>query len=100
MSSFDTLGDGTYTIIVDGIDDEIARIFIEKDGEEIGDLTVPADTIPEEGRQPDAILHIEITDGNLTSIEYDPAETETRKSAAQNRFDNLSERPPSAEDQN
>lgn len=91
--------DGTYTGVVDAIEDGIARLFLEQDGEEVADTTIAADRLPEEGRHQDAILTVTIADGEVQDMEYDPEATESRKEAAQRRFDRLSERPPAENDE-
>lgn len=92
MSGFETLADGTYTVVVDAIEDDRARLFLEQAGEEVGDAVVSADRLPEDGRHADAILVATITDGALVEARYRPDETTERASAAQRRFDALSDR--------
>lgn len=89
------LADGTYTAVVDAIEDGLATVFFESDGEETGNAVVDADRLPEAGRHADAILDVEIEDGSIATATYDPERTETRSEAAQDRFDRLSNRPPS-----
>ena len=69
-------------------------MFFEQDGEEVGDAVLDADTLPTEARHADAILSVDVADGTLTQVTYEPDQTDSRKQAAQDRFDRLSSRPP------
>ncbi|QKY17510.1 DUF3006 family protein [Halorubrum sp. CBA1229] len=93
MSRID-LADGTYTAVVDAIEDGLATVFFERDGDDVGDAVLDADRLPDEGRHADAILDVRIEDGSIATATYDPDLTESRSEAAQDRFDRLSERPP------
>jgi hypothetical protein len=88
------LSDGAYTAVVDSIEDGLATVFFESDGDEVGNAVVDAETLPEAGRRADAILAIEIADGSIATATYDPDRTADRSDAAQHRFDRLSRRPP------
>lgn len=90
--------DGSYTAVVDVIEDGLATVFFEQDGEEVGDAILEASALPESGRHADAILSVQIVDGEAVDWDYEPETTETRQTAAQNRFDRLSSRPPSDEE--
>lgn len=92
------LADGTYTAVVDSIEDGLATVFFEQDGEEIGDALLDAGELPEDGRHADAILSVSVADEAALEWEYRAAETERRTEAAQSRFDRLSKRPPSDEE--
>lgn len=98
MTGLDHLTNGEYTVVVDTIEDGLATVFFEQDGEEVGDAVLDADTLPVEARRADAILTVEVTDGTLTQLTHDPSRTESRKQAAQDRFDRLSSRPPRDDD--
>jgi hypothetical protein len=98
MTGLDDLTDGEYTVVVDTIEDGLATVFFEQDGEEVGDAVLDADTLPTEARHADAILTVDVTDGTLTQITYEPDRTDSRKQAAQDRFDRLSSRPPRDDD--
>jgi len=91
-------GDGTYTAVLDRFeadedDRRLAVLLLEADGEQVGDLVVPAGTLPDAARHQDAVLAVEIADGSLQSATYRAAETERRSADAQSRFDRLSRRP-------
>ncbi|WP_311174129.1 DUF3006 family protein [Halobellus ordinarius] len=98
MTGLNELRDGEYTAVVDTIDDGLATVFFEQDGEEVGSATIDADTLPVEARHADAILTVDITDTEITRLKYEPDRTEDRNQAAQDRFDRLSSRPPRDDD--
>jgi hypothetical protein len=92
------LPDGEYTAVVDNVEDGLATVFFERDGEEVGDALLEASRLPSDARHADAILSVTLCGGSVESASYDPERTETRSDAAQDRFDRLSRRPPSDED--
>ena len=98
MTEIDDLADGEYTAVVDAIEDGLATVFFEQDGEEVGSAVIDAKTLPVDARHADAILTVKIADGDLSRLSYDPDRTETRKQSAQDRFDRLSSRPPRGDD--
>lgn len=87
--------DGTYTAVVDSIEDGFATVFVERDGEDVASETLDVSRLPEAGRHADAILSVTVRDGEIAEWSYDPETTDDRKQAAQDRFDRLSSRPPS-----
>jgi hypothetical protein len=89
--------DGTYTAVVDRFEDDLAVLLLEDDGETVGEVAVDAGRLPEDGRHVDAVLVVELADGDLVDVTYDAAETVDRAEAAQSRFDELSGRPPSTD---
>lgn len=93
------LPDGTYTAVVDSIEDGLATVFFEADGAEVENAVIDATTLPKAGRHADAILSVTVVDNALVEWEYDAARTEAQRERAQNRFDRLSERPPSDDDE-
>lgn len=94
-----SLPDGTYTAVVDTIEDGNATVFFERDGEDIGDALLDPSDLPADARHADAILDITIRDKQIESATYAPERTKTRQRSAQDRFDRLSERPPSDDDE-
>ncbi|MFO8115499.1 MAG: DUF3006 family protein [Halorubrum sp.] len=92
------LPDGEYTAVVDNVEDGLATVFFERDGEEVGDALLEASRLPSDARHADAVLSVTLSDGSVESASYEPERTETRSAAAQDRFDRLSRRPPSDED--
>jgi hypothetical protein len=89
------LDDGTYTAVVDSIEDELATIFYEHDGEDVASELREATELPEDGRHADALFSVEVSDSEVVNWAYEPERTQDRQDAAQNRFDQLSSRPPS-----
>ncbi|MEF8857223.1 MAG: DUF3006 family protein [Haloplanus sp.] len=98
MTDVDVLDDGCYTAVVDSVEDGFATVFFERDGEDVGNAVLDASTLPEDARHDDAILRVTITDGELSEAVYDPERTGDRAARAQDRFERLSERPPSDSD--
>ncbi|OSO90588.1 hypothetical protein B9H04_16875 [Halorubrum ezzemoulense DSM 17463] len=98
MTDLAALDDGEYTAVVDSIEDGLATVFFERDGEEVGNAVLEADRLPEDGKHADAILTVTVVDGDLETVQYEPEQTTERADAAQNRFDRLSKRPPSEDD--
>ncbi len=85
--------EGTYTAVVDRIEDTLATLEVSAD-DDLYNLVVGEEELPEKGRHPDAVLRVTLVDDELVDAEYQPEETERRQQQAQNRFDRLSKRPP------
>ena len=92
------LPNGEYTAVVDTIEDGLATVFFERDGEDVGNAVLDALEIPPDAQHADAILSVTLRDGDIESASYNPDATETRAEAAQDRFVRLSERPPADDD--
>ncbi|GAB7008710.1 DUF3006 domain-containing protein [Halorubrum trueperi] len=92
------LSDGEYTAVVDTVEDGLATVFFERDGEEVGNAVLEASRLPSNAQHADAILSVTLSGGHLESASYEPERTATRREASQDRFDRLSKRPPSDED--
>jgi len=92
------LPDGEYTAVVDNVEDGLATVFFERDGDEVGNAVLDASRLPPEGRRADAVLSVTLDGGRIGSASYQPERTERRGEAAQDRFDRLSERPPADEE--
>ncbi|CCQ34989.1 hypothetical protein HLRTI_003108 [Halorhabdus tiamatea SARL4B] len=90
--------DGTFTGVVDRFEADRAVVLLEADGETIDEIVLDKDRLPEDGRHVDAVLTIELEDGGIQEIAYEADETESRSERAQRRFDSLSQRPPTSED--
>jgi len=93
------LPDGSYTAVVDAIEDGLATVFFEQDGVEKGNAVLDAEVLPDSGQHADAILSVTIEDGTIQTASYEPEQTADRQATAQDRFDSLSERPPSKDEQ-
>jgi hypothetical protein len=85
--------DGTYTAVVDRIEDGLAALEVMRD-ERRHELLVQLGELPSEARKADAVLKIEIRSGDIVEVQYDPESTDDRKERAQSRFDRLSQRAP------
>lgn len=60
MTEADAFAPGTYTAVIDHIGDGLAAVFFEQGGEEVGDTTVAASLLPEDGRHADARLSVSV----------------------------------------
>jgi hypothetical protein len=85
--------DGTYTAVLDEIEESLARLELEGADGELHELVLDLAALPAAGRDRGAVLTIEYVDGEVVDAEYDPDATEQRSEAAQDRFDRLSRRP-------
>jgi hypothetical protein len=61
------------------------------------ELTIDATALPEAARRADAVVQIELEEGDIVEVEYLLEETERREERAQSRFDRLSRRPPNGD---
>ncbi|MFB6164347.1 MAG: DUF3006 domain-containing protein [Haloarculaceae archaeon] len=93
-----SLPDGTYVAVLDCFEGDRAILLLEDGDALVGELVVETAELPPDGRHVDAVFTVALADGNPDAIDYDPAETDRRAADAQSRFDRLSERPPSDED--
>lgn len=84
--------DGTYTAVVDRIEDGLATLELADDGDRY-ELVVDPEELPDPACHADAVLHVAVDDGDLVDATYDDAETEARRERSQSRFDRLSRRP-------
>jgi len=90
--------DGTFTGVVDRFEADQAVVLLEADGETIDEIVLDIGRLPEDGRHVDAVLTIELEDGGVQDIAYEAGETESCSERPQRRFDALSQRPPTSED--
>ena len=87
------LPDGTYTAIVDRIEDGIATLEVDaEDG--LAAIEIEVAELPSEARTADAVLDITVADSTLADVTHEPDETADRASEAQRRFDRISKRSP------
>jgi hypothetical protein len=92
--------DGTYTAIVDRIEDgpdgeALAVLLLEVDGDPFDQLVVPVGDLPAPARAVDAVVEAILEDGELADATHRSDESRERVDRAQSRFDRLSRRPPS-----
>lgn len=92
------LPDGTYTAVIDSIEDGYATVFFERDGDEVGNAIIAAGQFPEDAQHVDAVLTVTLSEGEIEEATYESEKTTERSSAAQDRFDRLSKRPLSDDD--
>ncbi|RLM48095.1 MULTISPECIES: DUF3006 domain-containing protein [unclassified Haloarcula] len=85
--------DGTYTAVVDRIEEGIATLELEAE-DDLYALDIEAAELPAEARTADAVLEVTVADAALADVTYEADETVDRASEAQRRFDRLSKRPP------
>jgi len=90
--------DGAYTAVVDRFEGDQAVLLLEADGETVRERALDSGRLPPDARHVDAVLRVEVRDGDVVDLSYQPAESERRSERAQRRFDDLSSRPPSADD--
>ena len=86
------------TGVIDRFEADLAVILLEEDGAVVDEKVVERDELPSEADHADAVLDVELTDGEITELSYDRDETVRRKDRAQSRFDRLAERPPNEND--
>lgn len=85
--------DGTYTGVVDRVEDgQTAVILIEEDGDVIEQFDVPVDRLPEPAQECGGVVSVTIENEELVDIAYRAEETRERRSAMQDRLDRLSKR--------
>jgi len=75
MTGVDALEDGRYTAVVDSIEDGLATVFFEEDGEEMGNAVVDSSVLPTEAQHADAMLEVTVEDGDILDTTYDPEAT-------------------------
>jgi len=86
--------DGTYTAVVDRIEagpdgGDLAVLVCERDGETAGDVVVERSALPEGGRHVDAVLSVEVADGDLVAAADRPRETERRARSTRAELDEM-----------
>lgn len=84
--------EGTYKAVVDNVEDEIARIFIEEDGKDVGCLHINENDIPLKTVSQDSIYEIHISSEEITGWKFLQEETHNRKERMRQKFDDLSSR--------
>ncbi|WP_336000158.1 DUF3006 domain-containing protein [Halorientalis halophila] len=92
------IDDGTHTAVLDRFEDELAVLLVEGEEDLVGELVVDQKELPEDGQHVDAVFTVEIATGELSAATYQAAETNDRTDESQSRFDRLSQRPPSDDD--
>lgn len=85
--------DGRYRAVLDRIEDGVAVLLVEEAGEVVDEAHVDPEELPA-GVDEGAVLRATYDGGNLRRLVFEPEETARRRSELQERFDDLSERPP------
>ena len=93
------VADGTYTAVLDRIEDDLAVLEVSDDEGDTHELVVDVAALPADGRQPDAVFEVRVTDGELREATYDESRSESRREAAQDRFDRLTSQPDADENE-
>jgi len=86
--------DGTYTAVLDRVEagpdgEDLAVLVCERGDEAVGQVVVPLGDLPDGARHVDAVLAVEVADGELVAAADRPAETERRARSAQDELDGL-----------
>lgn len=80
---------GEFSGVVDRIVDKETAIVLVEDGETQAELTLPVEELPERATE-GAVLHLVLSDGDLTDVDYRDEETDSRGERLEKRLDNLS----------
>ena len=88
-----------FTGVIDRFEGDLAVILLEADGEVVDEKVLERDEFPDDGAHADAILDVELIDGEITDLSYDREKTVQRKDRAQSRFDRLAKRLPKDSDE-
>jgi len=84
--------DGEYRAVLDRIEDGLATLILERDGEAVGQVLVAPERLPADARHADAVVTVAVEDGALVACRYENEETERRHERVQSRFDRLARR--------
>ncbi|WP_332899006.1 DUF3006 domain-containing protein [Haladaptatus sp. CMSO5] len=90
--------DGTYTAVIDRIEDGHAVLLIEEAGKDVDELVLHESKLPFEMREANLVVHIVLEGGTVTSVKADREATDERMEDAQSRFDRLAQRPPESKE--
>lgn len=85
------LPDGEYTAVVDRFEDDLAVLEVAVD-DDLRQLVVDRAELPEAGRHADAVLTVTVASDELVEAVFDAEETSARKQSAQSRFNRMSRR--------
>ena len=83
--------EGGYTATVDRIEEGLAVLLVEADGETVAERHLEAADLPA-GAGEGAVLEVAFDDGDLVDLGYRPEETGDRRERAREKFDRLSRR--------
>lgn len=85
--------DGDYRAVLDRIEDDLAVLELDDDGD-LHELLVTVDHLPPVARRQDAVLDVTLRDGRFVDATYKRRATRRLRQQSQSRFDRLSRRPP------
>lgn len=88
--------DGRYRAVLDRVEDGVAVLLLEADGEVVDEDGVDLDELPR-GVETGAILEATYDGGDLRRLVFEPEETARRRTELRDRFDDLAERPPGSD---
>ncbi|MFP8958081.1 DUF3006 domain-containing protein [Natrialbaceae archaeon A-CW3] len=88
--------EGTFTGVVDRIEDGETAVILLEDGENdhevVDQLDLPLEQVPESARADGSVVAVELEDSEVVSVTYNDAETQAREESVRERLDRLSER--------
>ena len=85
-------GDGeteVLTGVVDRIEEAVAVVLVERDGETVDERRLPLDLLSDAAREPGAVLELTIERERVTDAQHDATATERRRSEAEAHLDEL-----------
>lgn len=83
--------DGTYTATFDRLEDGLAVLLVEADGETVDERHLQAKELPDAAAE-GAVLEVTFEAGELVDIGHRPEETSSRRMRLREKFDRLSRR--------
>lgn len=83
--------DGTYTATLDRIEDGLAVLLVESDGETVDERHLQESELPDAAAE-GAVLEVTFEGGELVDLGYRPEETSSRRTRLREKFDRLSRR--------
>ena len=89
-----TLPDGRYPAVVDRIINDTVVILVEAEEVQLDLSTDNVASLADQAISEGDLLHLNIQSGDVTDIELQSDETETRRQQLRKKFNRLSERPP------
>jgi len=79
--------------VVDRFEGDQVVILLESEGETVGEVVLPKDRLPADGKQVDSVLQVVREEETIQDLKFDPEETKRRQESVKDQFDRLSERP-------
>ena len=82
-------GIGVVDRIVDGT---TAVLLLEDDGKTTDQFDIPVETLPDAGQHEGALFKVEVADGEIADLAYQPERERERRERIEEKFDRLSKR--------